>query len=66
MKYLLLLLPLLLLLTSVLLLLLLLLGGLLFLRVQTDALKTAGVPCAKLDSTLEAHEVREIYEQVGP
>lgn len=31
---------------------------------QTDALNAAGVPCAKLDSTLEAHEVFEIYEQV--
>ncbi|CAM9160756.1 unnamed protein product [Laminaria digitata] len=31
---------------------------------QTDALKAAGVPCAKLDSTLEAHEVREIYQQI--
>lgn len=32
---------------------------------QTDALTAAGVPCAKLDSTLEAHEVSEIYDQVG-
>lgn len=32
---------------------------------QTDALNAAGVPCAKLDSTLEAHEVFEIYEQVS-
>lgn len=31
---------------------------------QTDALAVAGVPCAKLDSTLEADEVREIYEQI--
>ncbi|CAM9230720.1 unnamed protein product, partial [Hapterophycus canaliculatus] len=31
---------------------------------QTDALTAAGVPCAKLDSTLEAHEVSEIYEQI--
>eukprot|EP00903_Cladosiphon_okamuranus_P013126 g12242.t1 len=31
---------------------------------QTDALNAAGIPCAKLDSTLEAHEVFEIYEQI--
>lgn len=38
---------------------------LLLLSPQTDALNAAGVPCAKLDSTLEAHEVFEIYEQVS-
>lgn len=32
---------------------------------QTDALIEAGVPCAKLDSTLEVHEVRDIYAQVN-
>ncbi|CAN0047304.1 unnamed protein product, partial [Sphacelaria rigidula] len=32
---------------------------------QTDALIAAGVPCAKLDSTLAAHEIREIYEQAS-
>eukprot|EP00752_Nemacystus_decipiens_P008801 g7854.t1 len=31
---------------------------------QTDALNAAGVPCAKLDSTLEAHEVLDVYEQI--
>lgn len=34
------------------------------LSLKTDALIAAGVPCAKLDSTLEAHEVYDIYEQV--
>lgn len=34
------------------------------LSLKTDALIAAGVPCAKLDSTLEAHEVYDIYDQV--